>query len=98
MLCRRGLELVCHEHVNHEGLDLLLLNELRWLIILELHDNVITNLCLRGELKQISHQVRDLTLVKETTAIDINDAEGLTDLLTIEIFLALLLDGVLRVG
>ena len=94
----RRLKLICHEDVDHESLDLLLFNELRRLIVFELDDNIVTNLGLRRELKQVSHQVRDLTFVQETTTINIDDAEGLTDLLAIEIFLPLFLNWVLWVG
>ena len=72
-----------------------MLDELRRLIILKLDDNVITDLGLGWELEQVPHEVGNLTLVQETTSIDIDDTEGVSDLFSVEVFLALLLDSVL---
>ena len=91
--CR--LELIDHEDIDHEGLNLCLLDELGGLIILELHENVITNLGFRGELKQVTHEIGNLTLIKEATFFDINDTEGILYLCEIEFFLAFALNWVL---
>ena len=92
--CR--LEFVGHQDVHHEFFDLLLFDELRGLVVFKLHDNVVTHLCLRWELQQITHQVGHLALVKESATVNVNDAEGFSDLLAIEVFLARALSGVLR--
>ena len=95
VLCRRRFEFVNHEYIDHERLDLFLLDELGGLIVLKLDDNIVTNLRLGWELKQVSHQVGNLTLVQETATINIDNAEGFSHLLAIEILLPLLLDWVL---
>ena len=92
MFCGCRLELIRHQYVHHELLDFLLFDELRGLIVLELDDNVITNLGLRWELQKVTHEIRDLTLIEEAAAIDINDTECVSDLLAVEVFLALSLD------
>ena len=95
MLCRCRFEFINHEYIDHERLDLLLLDELGGLIVLELDDNIVTNLRLGWELKQVSHQVGNLTLVQETTSVDIDNAEGFSHLLAVKVFLPLLLNRIL---
>ncbi len=98
MLCWSRLKLIRKEDLDHELLDFFLFDELRWLIVFQLDDNVITNLGFRRELKQITHQVGNLTLVKESTTFDIDNSDSLSDLLSVKVSLALLLNFILRRG
>ena len=61
-LGRRGLELVAHEHLEHVGLEFLVLDVVRGLIILQFGDNVVADLRLGGELQEVSHDVRDFSI------------------------------------
>ena len=60
--CRR-LKLVGHEYLKHVGLELLILDEITWLVVLQLRDNVVSHLGLRGELQKVSHDVTDFSIV-----------------------------------
>ena len=56
------LELICHEDVEHEGFEFFVLDVVGGLVVFEAADNVVTHLRLRGELQQVSHYVRDLSI------------------------------------
>lgn len=61
-LCSGWFELIRHQHLKHKWLEFLILNEITRLIILQLTDNVVTNLCLTRELQQILHDVTDFSI------------------------------------
>ena len=63
LLMRSGGILIGHQPVDQEWLKLVILDELGWLIIFQLHDNVVGNLNLRWELQQISHEIGNLSLI-----------------------------------
>ena len=98
VLSWRRLELVNHQDIDHERFHLFSLDELRWLIILKFDQDIVTNLGLGWELQQVSHQVRDLSLIEVALLVTIDDLECITNDLEVELLLAGLLCWVLRCG